>query len=281
MLFPTKPRTCGRAQVLKFVPQHPDIQRHVDHFWIVENAQFVFVQSPPLHEFPGLSPEFILVLDGSYTISYQGKRERVFTNKLYSFIDRDVLLDLSMLRSFAIIRFQPRNLSSLLPFIRQRADEVMRNPVFPAEAVFTKRINLLTNHLRGASATTIAAELEGFLLDHFLAEREGFLSELSLELPAGGSPKEIMAQTNYSYSTLERNFKRDTGLTPKKFQTLRRFRRAVNELYDTGNTDWLHYVEKYGYYDQSHFIKEVKRYSNLTPSQILTYPGLRPYRPKE
>lgn len=243
------------------------------------NAQPVFEHSPLLHEFPGLSPELILVLDGHYTISYRGKRERVNTNKLYSFIHQDVLLDFSTLHSFAIIRFQARNLSSLLPFINERAEDLMRNPVFQAEVVFTERINQLANHLRDASAATIAEELEGFLLDHFLAEREGFLSELTLSLPSGGSPGEIMARTNYSYSTLERHFKRDTGLTPKKFQTLRRFRQAINELYDTGNTDWLHYVEKYGYFDQSHFIKEVKRYSSLTPGQILKRPGLQPYRP--
>lgn len=221
------------------------------------------------------------MLDGHYTIGYQGKRERINTNRLYSFIHQDVLLDFSTLRSFAIIRFKPRNLSSLLPFIKQRAEDVMRNPVFGAEVVFTARINQLAAHLRGAAAADIAGELEGFLLDRFLAEREGFLSQLSLTLPAGGSPREIMARTNYSYSTLERHFKRDTGLTPKKFQTLHRFRQAVNELYTTGNTDWLHYVEKYGYFDQSHFIKEVKRYSNLTPGQILKRPGLQPYRPTE
>lgn len=266
---------------MKLLPLHTDIQRHVDHFWVVEDSQALFSKSPPLHEFPGLSPELILVLDGYYTINYQGQQERVNQNKLYSFIHQDVLLDFSTLRSFAIVRFQPRNLSSLLPFINERAEDVMRNPVFRAEVVFTERINQLTDHLRGQPAAMIAAELESFLLDHFRAEREGFLSELSTSLPAGGSPQEIMARTNYSYSTLERHFKRETGLTPKKFQTLRRFRLAVNELYDTGNTDWLHYVEKFGYFDQSHFIKEVKRYSSLTPGEILQRPGLQFYRPKK
>lgn len=266
---------------MKFLPLHPDIKRHVDHFWVVENSHTLFGESPPLHEFPGLSPELIFVLDGYYTISYQGKKERVTENKLYSFIHQEVIIDVSTLTSFAIIRFKPRNLSSLLPFINERAEDVMRNPVFRAEVVFTDRINQLTHHLRGQPASTIALELEGFLLDHFIAEREGFLSELSGTLPAGGSPKEIMARTNYSYSTLERHFKRDTGLTPKKFQVLRRFRLAVNELYDTGNTDWLYYVEKYGYFDQSHFIKEVKRYSGRTPGEILRYPGLHFYRPKK
>ncbi|MEM9930506.1 MAG: helix-turn-helix domain-containing protein, partial [Bacteroidota bacterium] len=154
-------------------------------------------------------------------------------------------------------------------------------PVFPAEVVFTNRINQLAQLLKDAPATTIAEEIEGFLLDHFLAEREGFLSDLAASLPAGSGPQDLMARTNYSRSTLERYFKKDTGLTPKKFQTLHRFRLAINELYDTGNTDWLHYVEKYGYFDQSHFIKEVKRYTSLTPSKILRRPGLHPYRPKK
>ncbi|MEM9895979.1 MAG: AraC family transcriptional regulator, partial [Bacteroidota bacterium] len=103
--------------------------------------------------------------------------------------------------------------------------------------------------------------------------------EMAEELKEDCSPKNILSDTNYSYSTLERYFKKETGLTLKGFQTLTRFKLATEELYTTQNQNWIHYVDKFKYFDQSHFIKEIKRFSGFTPSQLLNTPGLISYRP--
>ena len=89
----------------------------------------------------------------------------------------------------------------------------------------------------------------------------------------------IMEATGYSYATIERYFKRETGLTPKKYQSLRRNKQAVTEICSTKNDDWMHYVNQYGYYDQAHFVKDIKRYTKFTPSQLIAAPSFVAYRP--
>ncbi|MEO0734750.1 MAG: AraC family transcriptional regulator [Bacteroidota bacterium] len=262
---------------MKFLPRHPDVHRHVDHFWIVKDAPALFAGAPPLLDFPGLSPELIIVLDGHYTIRYQGTTERVDHARLYSFIYGRVLLDFSALRSFAIVRFRARNLSSLLPFLSLRSEAVMRHSVCSLEEAFGA--TSLVEYLRTLPPAEVATELEGWLAARFRSEREGFLADMAAELPEGGTPAELMRRTRYSYATLERHFKRDTGLTPKRYQTLHRFRRALNDMYARNSTDWGGYVARHGYFDQSHFIREVKKYSGFTPGQILREPSLQVYRP--
>ena len=89
----------------------------------------------------------------------------------------------------------------------------------------------------------------------------------------------IMKVTGYSYSTIERYFKKETGLTPKSFQTLQRFKKVLRELSTSVNLDWQHYVLEHGYYDQSHFIKEMKKFTGYSPSALVHMPSFIKLRP--
>lgn len=62
----------------------------------------------------------------------------------------------------------------------------------------------------------------------------------------------------YSLSALERKFKKHMGLTPKVFADMMRFRRAVLE----DDPECL-------FYDQSHYIKNCRKYTNKIPSDLL------------
>lgn len=73
--------------------------------------------------------------------------------------------------------------------------------------------------------------------------------------------------------TLERKFSSYLGKTPKQIIKLIRFQEVFNELQYTKNPDLTDLTYKYGYYDQSHFIKEFKLCSGLTPTDFLNlYP---------
>ena len=200
---------------------------------------------------------------------------------LYSFIHKEVQLDFSNLSSFIIVQFKSRAVSSLLPFLKYKAEEIMSNPICKAQDIFGLPIERLATHLKLSPIERKVAALDEFFLSYYCNRREGFISDLVNQFKKPLSLNKILELTNYSYSTLERHFKRDTGLTPKQYQCLRRYKAAVEEIYDTQNTDWIYYVEKFGYFDQSHFIKEIKRYTTFTPAQLLSTPGLRTYRPKK
>lgn len=62
---------------------------------------------------------------------------------------------------------------------------------------------------------------------------------------------------------LERKFKSEVGLSPKKYIQVRR----VFEIFETlkEDTDWQQLVVNYNYTDQAHLINEFKKYANIAP----------------
>ena len=73
-----------------------------------------------------------------------------------------------------------------------------------------------------------------------------------------------------SQSALERRFRRTIGVSPKKFASLARLRRAAR-LQATG-ADLTTVAHASGYYDQSHFIKEFRRTTGRAPSAYFRRP---------
>lgn len=71
--------------------------------------------------------------------------------------------------------------------------------------------------------------------------------------------------------TLERYFLNFIGVTPKQYANICRFNNVRSYL-DTLPTepDWHGVVVKFGYYDQSHLIREFKRYAGKTPTEYLS-----------
>ncbi|PKH52469.1 hypothetical protein CXF68_17995 [Tenacibaculum sp. Bg11-29] len=79
------------------------------------------------------------------------------------------------------------------------------------------------------------------------------------------SIKEYCKKTKTNYSTLNRNFVKIIGVSPKKFERLIKFRKSLCSLIGT-NENLTSIALNSGYFDQAHFIREFKKFSNLTPS---------------
>jgi AraC-like DNA-binding protein len=80
--------------------------------------------------------------------------------------------------------------------------------------------------------------------------------------------KELERKTGYSKRYLDMLFKDHLGISPKTFSTIQRFQR----FYATWqkNTGVAQEGSLYDlYYDQSHFIKEFKRYTGYSPNQYI------------
>jgi len=65
-----------------------------------------------------------------------------------------------------------------------------------------------------------------------------------------------------------RRFEEQVGLTPKAFARVRRFKRAIARLAAGRMAD---VALEAGYYDQSHFIRDFREFSGLTPAEYLRY----------
>lgn len=81
------------------------------------------------------------------------------------------------------------------------------------------------------------------------------------------STASISKKLRISQRQLQRITKRYAGLAPKQVQSMLRCRMAIRQIQRTGViSDFFNY----GYYDQNHFIKEVKRWTGQTPRILLS-----------
>jgi AraC-like DNA-binding protein len=76
---------------------------------------------------------------------------------------------------------------------------------------------------------------------------------------------ESAAALGYTQRHLNRLFKDHTGINPKLLGQIFRFEKASSYLYTHSKQDLSNIVSLLGYYDQSHFNREFKRFSGMTP----------------
>jgi AraC-like DNA-binding protein len=86
--------------------------------------------------------------------------------------------------------------------------------------------------------------------------------------------KQLANEVNMSLKTLERHFRTRVGVSPKMYARFKRFHYALRLLNDPVPKSWLDIAHECGYYDQAHFIKEFRRFTNRNPSSfsVMDYP---------
>lgn len=80
--------------------------------------------------------------------------------------------------------------------------------------------------------------------------------------------KELAASLNTSQSPLEKRFRRVIGASPKKFASIVRLRHTL-QIYDP-HRSFTELGYDAGFYDQSHFIKEFRRFTGETPEDFFS-----------
>jgi AraC-like DNA-binding protein len=64
-------------------------------------------------------------------------------------------------------------------------------------------------------------------------------------------------------------FTQEVGMAPKAYLRIGRFHKVLARIVHAPHVDWAETVERAGYYDQSHFIREFREFSGLTPSEYV------------
>lgn len=80
----------------------------------------------------------------------------------------------------------------------------------------------------------------------------------------------IAERLGSSSRRLERSFRRTVGIAPKTFARIIRFQSAVRALQAGSSQSLIDGALKFGYYDQSHMIREFRELSGTTPMAFLS-----------
>jgi AraC-like DNA-binding protein len=115
--------------------------------------------------------------------------------------------------------------------------------------------------------------LQRFLLSLFLKKDEDVLFERCLHqiaIAKGNlSIRQLERQTGYSGRWLNMKFEERLGMSPKNFSSIVRFQQYYQALL-SNHTDFFIQKQFYlHYHDESHFIKEFKRFTGFSPLKLM------------
>ncbi len=171
-----------------------------------------------------------------------------------------------------IVRFTAPGAAAIF---RQPLD-AFANATLDLDAVLDSHGRLDHLHEQLAEAATDVARIarvEDFLLAQAGDARPDPLvtaAVASIErAPARVRIETLARRIGLSQSALERRFRRIVGASPRKFASLVRLQHVLR-LRDSG-IDWTTIAHAAGYFDQSHFIKDFKRFTGLAPASFFTH----------
>jgi AraC-like DNA-binding protein len=124
------------------------------------------------------------------------------------------------------------------------------------------------------STSEAAATLDGAIAERFASARERRGPGIQLALDAAdrltsASVSTVAADLGVSERHLRRVFRETTGLGPKAFAKVMRFRRAVRDARKERHPSWAGIAAAAGYYDQAHLITEFRAIAGVTPQALL------------
>lgn len=121
------------------------------------------------------------------------------------------------------------------------------------------------------------------LLINFLLERLGQMKsrdqlvEAGLQLihqnTASVSVRSLTESLNLSERQFERRFKQAVGISAKSYIRVKRFNEAVRIIKSGQFTNLTQIAHMLRFYDQSHFIRDMKMFSGITPLQLTQKTG--------
>ncbi|WP_208592087.1 helix-turn-helix domain-containing protein [Gracilibacillus suaedae] len=214
--------------------------------------------------FPLQYPEFIVAYKGQYFEVGHDKLNVMPKSTLIPLQDQPrYFYHTGDLGLFSIV-FKP----SALSFILETNSDDFINKIIPSRDCGEK-IHRLSNQLLQARCNNERVQLADrfFMHEKMSNEQRHIVIERIIQhliSRNGNIPiSQIASKYNLSLSQLERQFKTTIGFTPKQYSRLIRFTQILNHYQSI--PEWGQLITDIGFYDQSHLIREFKRFSGVSP----------------
>ncbi len=158
------------------------------------------------------------------------------------------------------VRFFPK---SLEVFFDMSLSELKNTNIEIEDINFRKNIDIdLLKYSKDVKEMISFFEI---ILEELMTDEYSIISKLMNEIDLKNPVSEISNNIGISRRHLSRVTKDKLGVTPKAYINIVRFIKAKEMLVDGASL--LDIVFECGYYDQSHFTKEFKKYTGKTPAE--------------
>jgi AraC-like DNA-binding protein len=257
-------------QTMQIAPTK-ELSPYIKHYLFLESAGECIKK---LRLFSDGNTGMVLTFRGNLIANIQGKKSSNYHHSfLYGQISvfKDLYLEEKTL--MIIVVFQPYGMHRLLGI----AANEMRDSIIASEDIFGWRGSLLYQELSGQFS--LEAKLQ--ILNSFFLERSAkkaipnptlIHASLSCIFKSKGnlSISQLVKHTGYTERHIERIFNESIGLSPKKFGNIVKLHHFLSLLKDKSkHNNFTFLCYEAGYADQSHLIKEFKKYTGITPSKYV------------
>ncbi|RDI62844.1 helix-turn-helix domain-containing protein [Nocardia pseudobrasiliensis] len=149
----------------------------------------------------------------------------------------------------------------------------LRNAAVPLDELFGMSTRGLVERLAETPRWERRFELVGqFLRDRPRAARDDGVTAAvhRLRVARGDlTVSELAAESGWSRRHFSRRFADQMGLSPRAYASLLRFSAALRGLAGPLSADLGRMAHELGYYDQSHLIRDFRRFTGLSPNALL------------
>jgi AraC-like DNA-binding protein len=254
------------------IEPHALLKRYIEKMWLFKSSGRM-----PIDDMKLVVPNGNLKL----TISYQNgivasMNGKTFSSKehditLTGLVDVPVILDTEkdITTETIGIEFNPK---AVYRFFHFNLNEI-KNQIYSLEDLLGNAGKQLTEQI----ANTISVQQKTFVIQHFLLNQlslndEDLIFEYCIEKINSSkgkiTVKELEKKTGYSSRWLNMKFIEKLGVSPKNFSSVIRFKQYY-QAFINGNEKSFFKNDFYAlYYDQSHFIKDFKRFTGLAPTKF-------------
>ncbi len=257
-------------QIRKYPVQHSLLKNYIRFFWELSieqvrlNHKLIPQRNINLRFNLSETPQFLCINGRDYSL------EDVFFSGLHDhFINAHLKLNGKV--HVLGVCFSP---DGFYPFINIPVSE-FKNGLFGADEVGFRPAKTICERLKSACDITarlniIESEL-AMLLYKRIHNPENFRQLFSLLKHCDSSfhIAEFCRRNNIGIRQLERLYNKYVGVSANTFSTLNRFHNSMNQLLYSDYSKLSDIAFGNGYFDQTHFIKDFKRFAGNTPKSFI------------
>lgn len=250
-----------------------ELSPYIKHYLFLEGAGDGIKK---LRLFSDGNTGMVLLFKGNLISNYHDHKVLNYPNSfLYGQISEFKDLYLEGKSSIIIVVFQPFGINHLLGI---SANE-LRDSIIDTEVFFGNQSALFYEKLSEQSLIETKLQiLNSFFIELItkksVSNQTIIHSTLNFILKNKGSVtvNHLVKYTGYTERHIERIFNESIGLSPKKFGNIVKLHFFLHLLkYKSDQSNITDLCYEAGYADQSHLIKEFKKYTGITPSQYLNH----------